>query len=402
MLSRGVAWSVALAATFTMTVSYIDRSTFAFLAPTVTGELGISEAAYGWLGSAFSIAYLVSTPLAGWWIDRVGARRGLVVSVIVWSAVAAMHALAPGFWTLFALRIALGVAEGPSFPGASQTVQRALPPADRPRGFGVLFSGSSIGGLLVPPLAGMLFAFAGWRFAFVGTAVIGLVWIPVWILLTGRRAVRAQLDAAPELGAGETRVPMFALMRHPLMLRGLIAVLSAAPPIGFMLLWGSKYLATLGVSQTGAAKYLWLPPLCLDVGAIVFGDLAARRRSKTPARGLVAIAMMLAAAIGLLPLVDDPWPATALLGVAMAGGGALYTLVTADLLARMPAASVSSAGGLLAAAPSFALIVLGPLVGEAVDHYHHYDGATIVIGLLAIPGSLVWIAWKPADRFSAR
>jgi hypothetical protein len=38
----------------------------------------------------------------------------------------------PGFAVLFMLRIALGVAEGPSF-GAAQTVQRVLPPADRPR-----------------------------------------------------------------------------------------------------------------------------------------------------------------------------------------------------------------------------------------------------------------------------
>jgi MFS transporter, ACS family, hexuronate transporter len=373
VLSRGVAWSVALAATFTMTVSYIDRSTLAFLAPTVTDELAISDAAYGWLGAAFSIAYLVSTPLAGWWIDRVGARRGLVVSVIAWSIVAALHALAPGFWTLFALRIALGVAEGPSFPGASQTVQRALPPQDRARGFGVLFTGSSIGGLVVPPLAGLLFAIAGWRFAFLGTAVIGLVWIPVWVLITRQRGVRAQLEQRPD-APGAARVPLAVLLRHPLTIRAVLAVLSAASPIGFVLLWGSKYLATLGVSQQGASAYLWLPPLGLDVGAIVFGDLASRRA--IPNRILLAIAMVLASAL------------------------ALYTLITADLLSRIPAGSVSSAGGVLAAAQSFALIVMGPLVGAAVDYTGSYAGSTIAIGLLAIPGSLAWIAWRPR-AFSA-
>ena len=105
----------------------VDRQTLAVLAPTVTQALGISEQNYGWLASAFSIAYLVGAPLAGRMIDAVGARRGLLGAVVVWSIVAALHALAPGFAVLFALRIALGLAEAPSFPGAAQTVHRALP-----------------------------------------------------------------------------------------------------------------------------------------------------------------------------------------------------------------------------------------------------------------------------------
>src|SRR5262249_24817034 len=122
-----------------MTVSYIDRSTLGALGPTVTKALDISETGFGVLASAFSLAYLVATPAAGWWLDRIGARRGLVRSVLAWSAVSALQALVPGFWTLFALRIALGLAEGPGFPGAAQTVQRVLAPAERARGFGLLF-----------------------------------------------------------------------------------------------------------------------------------------------------------------------------------------------------------------------------------------------------------------------
>src|SRR5262245_44433527 len=128
MVSRRMAWQVALVATFTMTVSYIDRQTLAVLAPSVTEALGISEQAYGWLGSAFSMAYLVGTPFAGWWIDRAGARRGLLASVFAWSVVAALHAFVPGFAMLFILRLALGITEAPSFPGAAQTIQRILPP----------------------------------------------------------------------------------------------------------------------------------------------------------------------------------------------------------------------------------------------------------------------------------
>src|SRR5215470_1239175 len=177
-----------------MTVSYIDRATLATLAKSVKGALDIDDTMYGWLSSAFSIAYLFGTPIAGWWIDRAGARRGLVASLLVWSAIAALHAIVPTFGILFALRIALGFAESPGFPGAAQTMQRVLPPEERSRGFGLLFTGSSIGGMLAPLIASALYTASGWRIAFLGTAAVGLVWIPAWLLVTRSGAIRERLD----------------------------------------------------------------------------------------------------------------------------------------------------------------------------------------------------------------
>jgi len=402
VLSRRVAWSVALVATLTMTVSYVDRQAFAFLSVKVTKDLGISNTEYGLLLLAFSLAYLVATPLGGWWIDRVGARRGLVVSVLVWSAIAALHCFASGLVMLFVLRIALGLAEGPSFPGSAQTVQRALPPGERARGFGVLFTGSSIGGMIVPPLAAALYALYGWRLAFVVTAVLGLVWVPLWLAATRQRGVAAALDQAAAAGAGEPRATFGELVRHPLLIRGLVAVFAAAPIFGFALGWGSKYLnRTFDVSQADAGGYLWLPPLAFDLGAIAFGDLASRQRRPegAPPRLLFAIAIPLGACLGGLPSASSPWEATALIAAAMVGGGGMYTLVTADLLARMPAANVSFAGGILAGAQSLALIIMNPLVGAAVDRYDGYDVPTTVLGLWVLPGALIWLAWRPAPRF---
>lgn len=398
MVSRRVAWTVALAATFTMTVSYIDRTTLAVLAPTVTKELGISDTAYGWLRSAFSIAYLAATPLAGWWIDRVGARRGLVWSVLVWTAVAALHAVVPGFGMLFVLRLALGLAEGPSFPGAAQTVQRILPPGDRERGFGVLFTGSSIGGMIAPLLASALYAAGGWRFAFVGTALAGLVWIPIWIAVTRRPAVVAQLDVARATGDGPARATARELVVHPVMVRALLAVFAVAPIAGFALGWGAKYLATtFAVAQEDIGHYLWLPPLLFDAGAIVFGDLASRQRrpAGVPPRALFAVALVLAATLALLPAATSPWTAMGILGAAMVGAGAAYTFVTADLLARVPPASVSLAGGIMAGAQSLALIVAEPLIGWSIDSHGHYDVVTVALGALVVPGSLAWLLWRP-------
>ncbi len=394
-LSRTHAWIIALAATLTMTVSYIDRQTLSVLGPKVTEALDITDAQYGLLHSAFAFAYLIATPLCGWWIGRIGTRRGLVISVLVWSCVAASHSLVAGFGTLFMLRILLGFTEGPSYPGSAQTIQNVLPPQDRSRGFGVLFSGSSIGGMIVPPLAAAIFAMWGWREAFLVTAVVGLLWVPLWIVLTSHPAVRARMDVKPDAVARES---FGALLRRPVIRRGLMGVFAAAPVIGLTLAWGAKYLdKTWHVKQEDVGGYLWLPPLLFDIGAIGFGDLAARikRAPDAPPRLLFAISGLLASMAVVLPFATSPWMAIAILSVAVCGSGGLYALTAADVYARIPPTSVSMAGGVIACAQSIVFIVMNPLIGKAVDSYGHYDGVAIVIGVLAIPFTLIWLLWKP-------
>jgi ACS family hexuronate transporter-like MFS transporter len=403
MLSRRMAWKVALVATFTMTVSYVDRQTLAVLAPRVTEELGISNEAYGWLGSAFSMAYLIGTPFAGWWIDRAGARRGLVSSVFAWSVVAALHALVPSFGVLFALRLALGITEGPGFPGAAQTIQKILPPTDRERGFGVLFTGSSFGAMLVPPFATLIFRHAGWRVAFLITALVGLIWVPLWIWVTRPKEVRAQFDAAADTTA-HPRPSLGTMLAHPIMLRALCAIVAAAPIFGFSQVWGAKYLVrTFALEQGDVGTYLILPPLLFDVGAILFGHFASRQRRDegVPAKALFAIGIVLATSLALLPHVATPWQSMILMGIANAGGGGMYTIATSDLLARMPPTGVSFAAGILACAQSLAYIIVFPLIGRAVDHLGNYDAVGITLGIWAIPGGLVWILWRPATRLVA-
>ncbi|HEX5060095.1 MAG TPA: MFS transporter, partial [Kofleriaceae bacterium] len=340
----------------------------------------------------------IATPLSGWWIDRIGARRGLVASVLLWTAVAALHALIPGFWVLFALRIALGIAEGPSFPGAAQTVQRILPPADRARGFGVLFTGSSIGGMLAPPIASALFAAHGWRVAFLTSALIGLVWLPVWLFWTRQRRVAEQLDTAAQPKEAIPRPPLRELIRNPELHRGLFAIFAVAPVFGVALSWGAIYLtSTWKVSQAGVGEYLWLPPLIFDGAAILFGHLASQqhRPHGEPPRMLFAIGMLLATTLVALPWMQGAWPAVYLLGIAMAGGGIVYTLATADMLQRMPPSSVSFAAGTMAGAQSLALVIVNPLIGLAYDYYRNFDVVAIAIGLWSVPGCLVWLLWRP-------
>ena len=416
-----LAWAVALLATATMAVSYVDRLAISVLAPTIMKALHLSDGDYGWIVAAFSIAYLVGAPLAGRFIDRVGARRGLVASVILWSVVAAAHALVPGMFVLFMLRILLGIAEAPSFPGAAQTITRVLPPSERSLGFGILFCGSSFGAMIAPPLVTWLEVRYGWRLALVGTSVVGLTWVPIWITLTGRGWAKKALDAnptadvPPETAPGQPlRAPILKaaidagvpfswtrLLRRPSVLRAAIMIVAAAPLTSFVLAWGAKLLVdTYRIPQSQVGRYLWLPPAVFDLGSIGFGYLATLRdrRARTSHPFLLLAALGFALVLASQPLARTAWGATTVLAICMVGTGGMYALVTSDVMHRLPKPWIARSAGITAAAQSLAIILTNPVVGSLKQHTGTYTIVTVGLALWTLPGVAFWLALEGRVR----
>jgi ACS family hexuronate transporter-like MFS transporter len=399
-LTRGHAWRVAVVATLAMSVSYVDRQVMANIATSVRRALDIDAEHFGWLAGAFSLSYLVVAPLAGTVVDRVGARRGLTASIVTWSLVSAAHALAPSFAALFALRVLLGAAEAPSFPAAAQSVRRVLPAGDRSAAFGLLFTGSSLGAAVAAPLAIWLDVHFGWRTAFVIASLVGTAWLPLWWLVTRAPAVREVLARPDREGIATTPpaplgIALRTLLSDASVWRALVLVIASAPGLMFVFVWLPQYIEIgRAVPKVALARYVWLPLVMADLGMVSFGVLASRRdrRSSRPRShvGLVLLASSMEASLAFVPHVHDVRAAIVVIGLAAAGGGGVYTLLTADMMARIDPARAATAGGLTAAAQSLVYVVLNPLVGRWIDRTHSFDGAIVLLGILSLPGALVW------------
>ena len=85
-------------------ISYIDRNTLALLAPTILRETNLSAEQYGFIISAFSIAYMAGNPAWGMILDRIGVGRGMTVAVATWTLASMSHAFATGFRSFAAAR----------------------------------------------------------------------------------------------------------------------------------------------------------------------------------------------------------------------------------------------------------------------------------------------------------
>lgn len=92
-------------------LSYADRQVIATMEEQLKHDLHVTPTEFGYIGSAFTVGYMVFAPIVGYLITRV--RRPLVFAacVLVWSLATCGSGLATNKWVLVAARFFIGVGE---------------------------------------------------------------------------------------------------------------------------------------------------------------------------------------------------------------------------------------------------------------------------------------------------
>jgi MFS family permease len=98
--------------------NYIDRYLIAALVKPIRDELHASDAAMGWLMTAFLLTYMCISPLFGWLADRINRWVLIGIGVAIWSLASGGSGLAKGYLFLLIMRCLIGVGEGAYGPVA--------------------------------------------------------------------------------------------------------------------------------------------------------------------------------------------------------------------------------------------------------------------------------------------
>ena len=171
------------------------------------GGLGFSTSQAAIIyGLYLSLVYLLSLP-GGWVADNILGQRKAVLYGGIIIALGHFSMTIPRIDTFYLGLALIVLGTGLLKPNISTMVGALYSAHDvrRDAGFSIFYMGINLGAMIAPPLASELYKVAGWRAAFLGTAAIGLLWIPVWIWITSRPAVAAQLDTPGPEGEGEPR-----------------------------------------------------------------------------------------------------------------------------------------------------------------------------------------------------
>ena len=187
-------------------ITFLDRLVIAVTGPAIQRDLDIDPVSWGWVLSAYVLAYSVFEIPSGALGDRRGYRRELSRITIWWSFFTLITALCRNVWQIAGARFLFGAGAAGAYPNASGVLYRWLPARERARGQGVIWSASRLGGALAPLLLVPLELLVGWRWVFVLMGLVGFVWVVAWRRWFHERPAdmpgitQAELD---EIGEGE-------------------------------------------------------------------------------------------------------------------------------------------------------------------------------------------------------
>lgn len=163
-------------------ILYLDRVNLAAAAGPIKDELGLSNTTLGLAFSAFGYTYAIFQIIGGWFADRLGAKKTLIVCGSIWVVATIATGFVSGLFSLVLARLLLGIGEGAALPAQARAIANWFQRKDRGFVQGITHSFSRLGNALAPPIVALLIVLHSWRAAFFIVGVLTSLWILAWIL----------------------------------------------------------------------------------------------------------------------------------------------------------------------------------------------------------------------------
>jgi len=366
-------------------LNFLDRQVLSIAIIKIQEEFGMSDIQYGWINTAFLISYGLMFTLGGRLIDHVGGKRGLALSVGVWSIANAMHGFAANFGQLIAYRFMLGIGEGACFPGAAKSVYEWFGKKERALANGIAIGGAALGAVVAPPLTIWLTNTYGWRSGFIIPGLIGLVWVGIWLLFPSKNT--SLLKEAAETQKIARPLPFGVLLRlkETWAFIGIRFLLD--PVFYFMMFWIPKYLNEQRmVSFDRIGSLFWIPFFALGLSNILGGWLSgflmnrnmSLDRARKTVMGVAAGFTLVAPLINVFESVEVGIFLMAVLMLAHGFWITNYITAISDIFGNR---ATSTVVGLSGTAGTISALIINPLIGLIVVQYS-YTPLWIVSGLL--------------------
>jgi ACS family hexuronate transporter-like MFS transporter len=408
-------WTILSLVFFATTVNYLDRQVISLLKDDyLTPAFHWTESDYASVVVAFQVCYGLGMLIMGWLIDKLGTKIGYALSLTVWSLASIGHAFAGSTVGFMTARGFLGLSEAGNFPAAIKTVAEWFPKKQRALATGIFNSGTNIGAIIAPLTVPFIAVAWGWRWAFILTGTVGLVWLIFWLLIyeiprKHKKLSKAEFDFihsdVDEKGDEENlqeKVSWLKLLKFRQSWAFIVGKFLTDPVWWFYLFWLPSFLdKQYGMTKTKVALPIAVVYTMTTFGSIFGGWLSGKfinkgwkvykaRRTAMLIFALLVIPVVSAQALGQF----SPWFAILIIGIAASAHQAwsanIFT-ITSDMFPKKAVASVTGLGG-MAGAVGGVLIAAG--AGIILDHFKALGSIeTGYYVMFIICGSAYLIAW---------
>lgn len=378
-------WVMVGMAFLATVLNYVHRLSFNYLS--ADGDLRklIPDDAFGYIGTAFFIAYALSNAFSGLVIDRLGTRLGYALCMAFWTTAGLVHAFAVTPLQFGICRFFLGIGEAGNWPAALKLTTEWFPPHERSTASGIFNSGSALGAVIVPPLVAYMGIRYGWQSTFIILGVVGYLWVAFfWFMYYTPQSSLKQAKART--------IPARKLLKTRFVSRFILAKVFLEPIWYFVTFWLGRYLVDVhhwNLKTIGL--FAILPFVIADLGNILGGYFTqAIIKRGVPIPKARRIALSISGCIMALPLLAGPFvittPLSALIIFGIAGFG--YTSYTANALALpadvFPKSSAASVWGLACIGNGIGGAIFQSLSGITLKSVSASQGYTVAYNILFI------------------
>ena len=392
-MSGNYRWVICALLLLGVTKNYMDRQVLGVLKNTLQHDLGWNEIDYSNLVTAFQAAYAIGMLAVGWLVDRVGTKLGYALAMVFWSVAAMAHAGCASLSSFLVARSALGFWEAGVFPASIKAVADWFPRKERALATGIFNAGTSAGAMATPVLVPWITVRFGWRWAFVCTGALGVVWLGLWLAFYRKpeeepRVSKQELDyiRGDHQQALET-IRWRRLLAFRQTWAFVVGKFMLDPIWWFYLFWVPDFLQRRhGLPLTKIGLPIVMIYLISDVGSVGGGWLSSTLIHRGASVNLARKLAMFICALSVVPIVfayraNDLWTAVVLIGAAAAGhqgfSANLFTMA-ADLFPPQAVASVVGIGGMAGAVGG---MFIAKLVGYILQRSGSYQIPFLIAGL---------------------
>ena len=223
-------------------LNFLDRQMLSILAGPIQAELHLDDAQMGQLGGlAFALFYATMAVPIAYVADRRSRVWIVTLALSLWSLFTLGCGLARSFPALLAARLGVGFGEAGGVAPSVALVGDLFPAARRARAMSVFYLGVPLGSAAGVVVGGLVAARFGWRDAFVGVGLAGLLIAPLFRLAV-RDPARGRFEAGPVAAAPAPRAVLKRLAACPsFWLMAFGASLATAMGTG-LLFWTPSFL----------------------------------------------------------------------------------------------------------------------------------------------------------------
>jgi MFS family permease len=293
-------WYVLLAGQMGWALDAFDVMLYSFCLTTIMKEWGHAPAAAGFMVTVTLFASSAGGILFGAVADKIGRKKSLMITVLLFSICSGLSGLAQNLTQLAIARTILGLGMGGEWASGALLVSETWPPKHRGKAIGIMQSGWAIGYILAAICGATILPLFGWRAMFFVGIVPALfaLWVrskvdepEIWVKAKKEHAAKQRSDFgffqifSPDL----VRFTLLSTLTSAFVMFAYWGLFTWMP--GFLAMPVAKGGAGLGIAKAP----IWIIPMMIGafLGYVSFGFIADKLGRRPTFAGYLLISAVL-------------------------------------------------------------------------------------------------------------